>query len=584
VNAEIIQVTDSILISPFGGTLRNLIVPNLELADLSARAEALPSVALSQRSVCDLELLATGAFSPLDRFMSQSDYRSVLDSMRLSSGQLFPIPITLPIQRDVEIRLGSELTLRDVKLNPLAIMTVDEVYEWDRAEYAKKVLGTESLRHPQVTEMATWGDRFVSGPIRVLRLPRYYDFPELRLSPAAVRDRLRDLGNPNVVAFQTRNPLHRSHETMIQRALEQTDGVLLLHPVVGPTKPGDVDYHNRVRTYKVLAERCFPPKRVLLSLLPLAMRLAGPREALLHTIIRRNFGANHFIVGRDHASPGVDENGAAFYEPYAARELVEQHAAELEMKIIAFEEFVYLPGSDAYEERSKVASGDEFIPLSGTTVREQYLNVGKPLPDWFVRREVAEILEESVPPRFKQGVCLWFTGLSGAGKSTIAEIVTSMLTATGRQVTLLDGDVVRANLSAGLGFDRAGRDANIRRIGFVAGEIVRHRGVAICAAISPYRTTRNEVRKSIGENFIEIYVSTPIDVCESRDPKGLYARARRGELKDFTGIDDVYEEPHSAELRFDTIDQSAEEIASSIIEYLTERGYIKKPMETHTHG
>lgn len=564
------------LISPYGEHLVDLLPDSAEAEGLRLYAATLPSIILSPRTLCDLELLATGAFSPLNRFMGRADYQRVVHDMRLENGYVFPIPLTLPVPNELEIREGTNVILRDQKQNPLAVMQVDELYEWDRREFAHHVLGTESVRHPVVAEMALWGDRFASGSIRVIQLPRYYDFPDLRLTPSLVRDRLRDLGNPSVVAFQTRNPLHRAHEEIARRAMEECNGTLLLHPVVGLTKPGDIDHHYRVRSYKIVTGTYFEPNRVLLALLPLAMRFAGPREALWHAIIRRNYGANNIIIGRDHASPGLDENSKAFYGPDAARALVEQYSAEIGVRVVSFDDMVYLPEEGTYEERAKIKDGTKFISLSGTMTRDKFLDRGRPVPEWLMRPEVARLLEESRPPRSRQGVCIWFTGLSGAGKSTTAEILTAMLARYGRRVTLLDGDIVRTNLSAGLGFDRAGRDANIRRIGFVASEIVRHGGVAVCAAISPYRETRNDVRKMIGENFIEVFVSTSLEVCKLRDPKGMYAKAAAGEIKNFTGVDDVYEAPVAAEITIDGDGlKSAEENAEVVIDLLRDRGLLQ---------
>ena len=563
-----------ILIPPYAGELKDLVVVGDAAAELKRYAETLPSIPLSERALCDLELLATGAFSPLDRFMDRRNYERVISEMRLESGHIFPIPITLPVEKGNPLKENSDVALRDRKQNLLAVLKIEEVYEWNRADYCRKVLNTESICHPLVSESQNWGDRFVSGPMRMFELPKHFDFPELRLSPREVRDRLEKLRNAKVVAFQTRNPLHRAHEEMTKRAMEQVGGVLLLHPVVGLTKPGDIDHYSRVRTYKLLIEKFYDKDRVLLSLLPLAMRLAGPREALWHALIRRNYGANYFIVGRDHASPGMDENGKAFYGPNDAIELVEHFSTELGIRVIPFEEFVYRPDTNDYKEISKVEKNEKFFSLSGSAVREDYLNTGRPLPDWFMHRDVARVLEESHPPKHRQGICIWFTGLSGSGKSTTAEILTVLLASRGRQVSLLDGDVIRTHLSAGLGFDRDGRDANIRRIGFVASEIARHGGVAVCAAISPYRRTRDEVRKMTGENFIEIFVSTSIEVCEQRDPKGLYGKARRGEIENFTGVDDTYEPPSAAEIIIDTVDRTAEENARSIIDYLHQRGLL----------
>jgi sulfate adenylyltransferase len=365
--------------------------------------------------------------------------------------------------------------------------------------------------------------------------------------------------------------MHRAHEELTKRAIAAIDGVLLLHPSVGMTKPGDVDHYTRVRTYKALTEHHYDQDRVLLSLLPLAMRMAGPREAVWHAIIRRNFGANHFIVGRDHASPGF-----GFYGPYDAQELVSKHSEELGVTMLPFHELVYLADEDRYEEASNIGPGTETRSISGTQVRDEFLGKGVPLPSWFTRPEVAAILGESYPPRHRQGVCVWFTGLSGAGKSTTAEILSVLLLEHGRQSTMLDGDVVRTHLSKGLGFSKEDRDANILRIGFVAAEVVRHGGVAICAAVSPYRETRDQVRAMAGaDHFIEVFVDTPLDVCESRDVKGMYAAARRGEIKNFTGIDDPYEAPENAELTLDTTQVSAEDNARRIVAVLSERGYVQ---------
>lgn len=564
------------LISPYGDTLVNLLVPASQHAEVKAYANRLPSIQISERAACDLELLATGGFSPLDRFMGRADFQRVLDEMRLASGHLFPIPVTLPVEPGPAIQHGADIALRDSKNELLAVMTIEEIYEWDRDEVAQKVFRTQDLRHPLVAEMHRWGKLNISGRLQVLQLPQHFDFRELRLTPAETRARLTMFGRANVVAFQTRNPLHRVHEELTKRATQEVDGVLLLHPVVGLTKPGDVDHFTRVRTYKALAARYYDPDRIILSLLPLAMRMGGPREALWHALIRRNYGANYLIVGRDHASPGNDSTGRPFYGPYDAQELVEQHQAELGVGMVPFRELVYLPEEQRYEEAPNVGDDVQVASISGTQVRNDYLNAGRKLPEWFTRPEVADILAETYPPRHRQGVCIWFTGLSGAGKSTTAEVLTVLLLEHGRQVTELDGDVVRTHLSKGLGFSKDDRDINIRRIGFVAAEIVRHGGVVICAAVSPYRATRNDVRNMVGKDrFVEVFVDTPLEVCEQRDVKGMYAKARRGEIKGFTGIDDPYEPPLHPELVLDTVGRSPEENARLILGYLIQQGYVR---------
>ena len=565
------------LITPYGGQLVNLLEAPEQLESLKALGASLPSIQISERSVCDLELLATGAFSPLEVFMGQQDFQRVLDEMRLASGSIFPIPITLPVSPSRDIRLDGQLALRNAKNELLAVLTIEEIYEWDVQEVSEKVFGTQDLRHPLVAAMHRWGRVNVSGRLQVIRLPNRPDFQDIRLTPAQTREQLIQLGRSDVVAFQTRNPLHRVHEELTKRAARQLDGVLLIHPVVGMTKPGDVDHYTRVRTYKALADGYYDDQPVLLALLPLAMRMAGPREALWHALIRRNYGANYLIVGRDHAGPGKDSTGQPFYGPTEAQELVERFSEELGVGVVPFAELVYLPDQDRYEEVSKIAAGERTASISGTDVREKYLNAGKPLPDWFTRPEVAGILAQTHPPRDRQGVCIWLTGLSGSGKSTTAEVLITLLMEHGRQITLLDGDVVRTHLSRGLGFSKEDRDTNIRRIGYVASEVVRHGGTVICAAVSPYRATRNDVRNLVGaDRFVEVFVDTPLEVCEQRDFKGMYAKARRGEIKGFTGIDDPYEAPQYSEVVLDTVVNSPESNARSIVDYLKSHGFIRK--------
>lgn len=563
------------LISAYGGALVNLMVSGDEREKWIEKSSRLPVVQITARSLCDLELLATGAFSPLTRFMGKADYQRVLHEMRLENGTLFPMPVTLPLDPKILEGGVEQVVLSDARNNRLAVMQIEEVYEWNADEEAQLVLGTTDLRHPLVSEMKRWGKVYASGAIKMLELPRYHDFINLRRTPAEVREILTEMGHENVVAFQTRNPMHRIHEELTKRAAEEVNGSLLIHPVVGMTKPGDVDHFTRVRIYRALVENYYDKERTLLSLLPLAMRMAGPREAVWHAIIRRNFGATHFVIGRDHAGPGKDSNGKPFYSPYEAQMLLAQYAPEIGMQPVKFKELVYLPDSDCYEEANKVPEGAKIFSISGTQVRDDYLAKGKQLPEWFTRKETSDILQQMYPPREQQGICIWFTGLSGAGKSTTAEILVSMLLERGRQITLLDGDVVRTHLSKGLGFSREDRDANILRIGYVSSEIARHGGLVITAAISPYLSTRTEVRKLVGdERFIEVFVDTPIEVCEQRDVKGMYAKARQGIITGFTGVDDPYEAPVNPEITLDTVNFTPEQNAANIIRYLELNGYL----------
>lgn len=570
-----------ILIEPYGGQLVDLLAKDDKREELIKLASTYPTVQLTPRQTHDLELLAVGGFSPLERFMGQADYQSVLDEMTLTDGTVWPIPITLTIDKVDLPDQADWVTLRDVHNQIMAVMRMEEVFRFNWKEEAEKVYGTTDLKHPIVSEMAGWGDLCISGELKVLNLPSYDDFVELRLTPAETREKLHAMGNANVVAFQTRNPMHRVHEELTKRASKQIGGSLLIHPVVGMTKPGDVDHFTRVRIYKTLVENYYDDD-TLLSLLPLAMRMGGPREAVWHAIIRRNYGANHFIVGRDHAGPGVDSRGEPFYGPYDAQELLTSVEEDVGVKMVPFELVVYLPDEDRYELASKVPEGANVAMISGTQVREDYLAKGLPLPEWFTRSESAQILLEAHPPRSKQGFCIWFTGLSGAGKSTIANHLTNMLQEYGRNPTVLDGDVVRTHLSKGLGFSKEDRDTNILRISFVAGEIVRHTGTVVCAAISPYRQARREARKMIPEgHFIEIFVDTPLEVCEARDVKGLYARARSGEIKNFTGIDDPYEEPIEPEVKVKTVGKTPKENAREIVDHLIGMGFLQEFNNNH---
>ena len=566
------------LITPYGGKLVDLVVKGAEREELIASASKLPSIKITMRNLCDLELIATGGFSPLNTFMGKADYERVLKEMRLADGTLFPLPITLTADPKELPTVGEEVVLRNANNDLIAVMTLNEIYHWDAETEAALAYGSTDTKHPMVSEMGRWNKVCISGPLKVINLPKYYDFVNLRHTPAQVREMLEKMGNDNVVAFQTRNPLHRIHEELTKRAAAQVNGSLIVHPVVGMTKPGDVDHYTRVRTYKALVDNHYDKKSTMLSLLPLAMRMAGPKEALLHAIIRRNHGANHFIVGRDHAGPGNDSTGKPFYGPYDAQELMKQYEHELGVKMVPFEMLVYLPDEDRYVEEKDVPKGAKVANISGTQVRDEYLAKGKLLPEWFTRPETAEILREMYPPRHKQGFCIWFTGLSGSGKSATTQVLTTLLLERGRETAILDGDVVRTHLSKGLGFSKEDRDTNIIRIGFVAGEIVHAGGAVVCAAISPYRATREEARKMVGENFIEIFMDTPVEVCEQRDVKGLYAKARQamvdGKPMGFTGVDDPYEQPIKPEITLKGYESSPEDNARIIVNYLEAQGFL----------
>jgi sulfate adenylyltransferase len=574
-----LTASSSHLVAPHGGELVDLIAPSERISELKTHSREWPSWDLTPRQLCDLELLMSGGFSPLRGFMTRADYDGVCHKMRLASGVLWPMPITLDVTEEFAKKLqagSSKIALRDAEGVMLAVLQVEEVWQPDRKAEAKAVFDTTSTVHPGVDYLLNKGNAwYVGGRIEGLQMPSHYDFRGLRLTPAELRAEFSRLGWRRVVAFQTRNPMHRAHQELTFRAAKQVEANLLIHPSVGMTKPGDVDYFTRVRCYQLLIAK-YPPATVKLSMLPLAMRMGGPREAIWHAIIRKNHGCTHLIVGRDHAGPGKDANGKPFYGPYEAQEVFKEHEADIGVTMVPFNMMVYLEDQDRYIPEDEVKNGARVLNLSGTDLRER-LNEGREIPAWFTYPEVVQELRRSYPPRHRQGLTIFFTGLSGSGKSTIANVLrTKFLEMGGRPVTLLDGDLVRKHLSSELGFSKEHRDINIRRIGYVASEITKNGGIAICAPIAPYDAVRRQLREMIEPlgGFVLVHVATPLEVCEQRDRKGLYAKARAGILKEFTGISDPYEEPKDAELVINTSDVSPEEAAQEIILHLEREGFI----------
>ncbi len=574
-----LTASTSHLIAPHGGELVQLQVPAARAAELKAQSKDWPSWDLTARQLCDLELLMSGGFSPLRGFMNRADYDGVCKDMRLANGTLWPMPITLDVTEDFAKKLtagSSKIALRDPEGVMLAVLSVEDIWQPDRKAEAQSVFASTSAAHPgadyAINKSNPW---YVGGKIEGVQEPSHYDFRSLRLTPADVRASFARLGWTKIVAFQTRNPMHRAHVELTMRAAKQVEANLLIHPSVGMTKPGDVDYFVRTRCYQLLLSK-YPHGTVELAMLPLAMRMGGPREAVWHGLIRKNHGCTHFIVGRDHAGPGKDTDGKNFYGPYDAQELFKKHEKEMGVIMVPFQMMVYLENEDRYVPADEVPQGAKVLDISGTELRQR-LNGGRDIPAWFTYPEVVQELRRSYPPRHKQGVTIFFTGLSGSGKSTIANaLITKFLETGGRPVTLLDGDLVRKNLSSELGFSKEHRDINIRRIGYVASEITKNGGIAVCAPIAPYEATRTAVRQMIEPfgGFILVHAATSIDVCEQRDRKGLYAKARAGIVKEFTGISDPYEVPTNAEVVIDTAKLSPEEAAQTIILHLEREGFV----------
>ena len=564
---------------PHGGELKELFLSERQADEEKLKAKEYKSWSLTQRQVCDLDLLMNGAFSPLGGFLGKEDYECVCDDMRLADGTLWPLPITLDVSEEFAggIAAGEVIALRDPEGVLLATLEVGDVWTPDLASEAGRVFGTTDDTHPAVDFLFNRSNPvYVGGRIRGIEPPTYYDFKLLRDTPSELRGRFRKLGWRKVVAFQTRNPLHKAHQELTFRAARESDANLLIQPVVGMTKPGDIDHFTRVRCYEHILHE-YPEQTTQLSLLNLAMRMGGPRETLLHAIIRKNYGCTHFIVGRDHAGPGNDKDGNPFYGPYDAQELYRQHEEELDITMVPFKMMVYVENKAEYVPADETEPTDKVLNLSGTEFRRR-LREGLDIPEWFSYPKIVEELRKAHPPKHRQGFTIFFTGLSGSGKSTVANaLMIKLLEEGSRPVTLLDGDIVRKNLSSELTFSKEHRDLNIQRIGFVASEITKNGGIAICAPIAPYAATRRLVREMIAPlgGFLETHVATPIEVCEERDRKGLYAMARAGKIKGFTGIDDPYEVPENAEIVIDTSELSPDLAAHRILLTLEKFGYIR---------
>jgi len=548
----------------------------MESVNLNDDIINLPRLNIRGRALHDLELLMVGGFAPLTGFMTETEYESVVKDMRLPDGTVFPMPIVLDVSKDSPYKEGDRILLCDQFGNPLAVMDIMSRFTPDKEEEALKVYGSTDRAHPGAQHLFDeMGEVYLGGPVTQVALPERSDFQEFRKTPEELKALFKERGWDTVVGFQTRNPMHRAHFELVKRAHEKTGAPVLVHPVVGMTKPGDIDYVTRVKTYDVVCNT-HGKDFTELSLLPLAMRMAGPREALWHAIVRKNYGCTHFIVGRDHAGPGKDSEGNDFYGPYEARDLVEEYADEIGMTIVPSDELAYSKTRGGYVSTSELEEGEEVEHISGTEFRRR-LREGEEIPSWFSFDESIQILRDSVAHEMQTGVTIFFTGLSCSGKSTLAQLLLAKLQASqARKITFLDGDVIRDHLSKGLTFSKEDRDENVKRVGFVASEITKHGGIAICSLIAPYRDARRAVRAMVEEHgtFIEIYVNTSVEECARRDKKGLYEKAKKGLIKGFTGVDDPYEAPESPELIAITEENSPEALVDEILSYLKEKNIL----------
>ena len=560
------------MIDPHGNKLVSFHLSKGELEEYSELSNTISSLTLSLKQQCDLEMILNGAFSPLLTFNNQKDYEEILLNNKLLNGEIWPIPIVLDVPNDFLKALdkNEHISLRNAEGFLLAILKVREFWSPNKKDEANSIFKTIDENHPGVDYLFNHtNSNYISGELIPIQSNKYFDFTHLRKSPQEVRDLFRSKRWQDVIAFQTRNPMHRAHFELTRLAMEQHNAKLLIHPVIGISKPGDIDHFTRVKCYQHIIKH-YPENSVELSLINLAMRMAGPKEALWHAIIRKNYGCNYIIIGRDHAGPGVDAKGKPYYQPYDAQELISQYQEELEIKMVPFQEMVFAKNKRNYLPLDQIKEEDQIETLSGTQFKE-LLQQRTEIPNWYSFPEVVHELRRRYPKLHNQGLTVFFTGLSGAGKSTLANaLVYKLMEMEDRPITLLDGDIVRQHLSSELGFSKEDRDIHVKRIGYVASEITKHGGVAICAPIAPYSNTRKTVRKMIDEvgSFVEIHVSTPLSVCEERDVKGLYKRARAGKILDFTGVSDPYEEPQNPEITIDTSDISVEESSAIIIDKL----------------
>ncbi|MEL1224259.1 MAG: bifunctional sulfate adenylyltransferase/adenylylsulfate kinase [Candidatus Neomarinimicrobiota bacterium] len=534
---------------------------------------------MTDRQLCDIEMILDGSFNPLNHFMNEDDYRGVLNDMRLANGKLFPLPITLDVDREFskKVGIGEKIILREKEGFKVASMIITSIWEPDFNLEAKLVYGTLDQSHPAVNYLFNFSNKvYIGGEIEPISMPNHYDYRELRLNPSVTKKIFKNKRWKRVVAFQTRNPLHKAHIEMTMESMKNLDAKLFLHPVVGMTKPGDVDHYTRVRCYQHVIKK-YHKGNAMLALLPLAMRMGGPREALLHAQIRKNYGCTHIIVGRDHAGPGNDSKGNPFYGPYEAQELLNEYEEEIGIGIVPFQFMVYTPDDNRYKPLEMLTDKEKYLTISGTELRN-LLDTGEDIPDWFTYPEVIRELKRSRPPLKMRGLTIFFTGLSGSGKSTIANgLLIKLLEEGSRPVTLLDGDIVRTHLSSELGFSKKHRSLNVQRIGFVASEITKNGGIAICAPIAPYESDRRHNRDLISKfgNYIEIFVNTSLEKCEERDSKGLYKLARMGKIKEFTGISDPYEKPKSPDLIVNSDgSQSPEELVDHIYQTIIKMRFL----------
>jgi sulfate adenylyltransferase len=567
------------LITPYGGELKSLMATPERIAEIKQEVLNLPSLDLSWKQICELELLLNGALSPLTGYMNQAERHSVLSGMKLPDGLFWPRPVMLVVSEKAAQNLaaGQTVALRDSEGVMPAILHISEV--WPADPEAEMALA-EASGVPLARTQAEAGQFYVGGRLEGVTLPPRHDFLNLRLTPAEMREQFARLGWRKVMAYQPSQALHRPQYEFLLRTAMQQEANLLIHAVAGSDPVLESGHFALVRACQALMPR-LPASTSMLALNPMTPWAAGPRKTLLKAIMARNYGCSQLVTGGETVLESLHKESSQRRgqdTPNLSSDTVYAVAKEsLGVTLLPFPRMVYVEDRDEWLPEETVPADTRSESMSGAELTRRLMQNIK-VPEWFSFPEVLDEMRKAYPPRKQQGFTVFFTGLSGSGKSTIARALTvRLMEMGGRRVSLLDGDIVRTHLSSELGFSKAHRDINIRRIGFVASEITKHGGTAICAPIAPYQATRRAVRSMIEEwgGFLEIHVSTSVEVCEGRDRKGLYAKARAGLIPEFTGVSDPYEIPENAELTIDTTRYSVEEAVQMIVLKLEHEGYLR---------
>jgi len=572
---------ESISQDPFSDVLDSIyeIIPFKSVENYQTMAHELATVTLSHRNLCDLELILNGGFAPLDTFLNKTEYENVLENMHLGDGSIWPMPVTLDVDRRFadSLKSGQEIALRDVQGLLIAIMLVNDVWKPNKKHEALAVYNTLDENHPGVATLLNQvKDYYISGELIPMSSPVHYDYDHLRFTPAQLQETFEQRRWKKIVAFHTHNPMHKVHRELTLQAVKLTGAKLLLHPVSEFSQANDHNHYLRIRCYEHIL-KTYPKKSTLLGLLPLATRMAGPREALWHAIIRKNYGCTHFIVGRDHASPIQGRSEQKYYRAYDAQTLALTYQNEVGIEIVPMQELIFSHRKMRYYPANKFPKNGKPTSISGTELRNRIINK-KAIPEWFTYPDIISELRKTIPHKLQQGFTVLLTGLPNSGKSTIANgLMLKLIEQTGRQVTLLDDNEIRARLSRGLSSSERDKEVCANRVAYVAKEVTRHGGIVVCETPATTLKTRNDMRDMISQSggFIEVYVSTPMSTCENRNPSGLIGDARATQIKDLVLISNYYEAPEMPEIEIDTSSLEPKEVIENIMKEIRTLGYIE---------